>query len=1000
MVIGVDKKKGILVLCFLLILTFVLFLTSISFASVGSLCCGDLNCDSGEYCDGYLIGECYNTSPSDPEYGCPFECGPYYATPNGTNGSCEMIGNCYNDTDCSSGYYCDQGGTWNCEQIGECLNDGNCVSSYGSGYRCNASWWCEYYYVQCFLDKDNDGYTNGTYEYAASCSPDYYLETHFTNISEIDCDDNITNCTTDCFTLAYLDNDGDGFGDTSISAMSCEGLGNYVLDNTDCDDNTSIRFPGNIESCDGIDNNCSGFLDYNAYEFSFSTGNEVCTNGLDDDCDGLSDYDDSDGLPGDSDCQIQLENDPAISDSLIYIGETIDIVCSLNTSGVNSVYAFIENANSDQIYNPATDYFCGSSETNGSWSGLNWSIGNCETPLPISSYDVVCKINTSKSSVPPGSDTTTENFNVTGCSPGTRLCASGYCSSHCYNLGSGYDIDGDGILNKDDPDIDGPGDGFDNTNDFTDSDGNGINNDVDVDIDADNISNIFDPNIDGDGLDNYYNPDIDGDGIHNLIDIDNDNDGILDFDDDDIDGDGILNVNDDYFGNNTLCGTWTAQGTGGSCSNIDNDDDNDGIYNWNDDTPTGIGTVYDIDGDGTLNQINVPNIGGASYPLDINGDGVIDQNEASYYNDYISGVFDDDIDGDGLNNSVDPDIDGDGILNLIDIDMDGDMILNVYDKDDDADGILDYNETTFLDNGLIMPVNEASCNYDGNCDSGESCLCFDCFGKEDSCSQIGGTFRCALGDCLTSYCGNGIVDNSSGEECDDGNWDQNDSCVYCRNAVCGDEYIYSKFEDCDAGVQNGVLSCASDCYFDYTAASNISKGRILNKTEYDSKVNGSMIRMYLVDFMLNSNPAYALFNVLSPLSYNLNKYVTPDNCLLSTKPGESCNQIWFVKVDDVSDMEIYNLPGDLIAGNTSPMDPIMPLRLYPNYEFINESYDVEVVNTVELKVKITPNETLPTEGVNITSYPVYWKPTWNCLSGYTLAIDAEGNPYCEPDDVT
>lgn len=56
----------------------------------------------------------------------------------------------------------------------------------------------------------------------------------------------------------YADTDGDGFGDSNLIETSCFASSGYVVLNTDCDDSEPDNFPGNIEVCDGMDNNCSG----------------------------------------------------------------------------------------------------------------------------------------------------------------------------------------------------------------------------------------------------------------------------------------------------------------------------------------------------------------------------------------------------------------------------------------------------------------------------------------------------------------------------------------------------------------------------------------------------------------------------------------------------------------------------------------------------------------------------------------------------------------------
>jgi len=109
------------------------------------------------------------------------------------------------------------------------------------------------------------------------------------------------------------------------------------------------------------------------------------------------------------------------------------------------------------------------------------------------------------------------------------------------------DTDNDGILNRDDPDVNGDGI-VDNSlvpvspEEDTDEDGNlDIN---DGDIDGDLVNNADDPDVNGDDV--VDNPlvqdpvgDIDGDGIPNIDDPDIDGDGIPNGDDGDIDGDGV-----------------------------------------------------------------------------------------------------------------------------------------------------------------------------------------------------------------------------------------------------------------------------------------------------------------------------------------------------------------------------------------------------------------------------------------------------------------------------
>ncbi|HOG43140.1 MAG TPA: kelch repeat-containing protein, partial [bacterium] len=64
--------------------------------------------------------------------------------------------------------------------------------------------------------------------------------------------------------------------------------------------------------------------------------------------------------------------------------------------------------------------------------------------------------------------------------------------------------------------------------------------------------------------------------------------------------------------------------------------------------------------------------------------------------------------------------------------------------------------------------------------------------------------------CKNAICGDGFV-WSGNEECDDANDDNTDACVECANAYCGDGFIHSGVEECDDGNTNDGDGCDSNC---------------------------------------------------------------------------------------------------------------------------------------------------------------------------------------------
>lgn len=124
-----------------------------------------------------------------------------------------------------------------------------------------------------YLDADVDGYGNQAIWVSEMSQPGGYV------IDNTDCDDTRSgvypgaqescngldddcNGTTDegCSTY-YLDNDGDGFGDPVDWVVDMQQPVGHVLDNTDCDDTIATVYPGAMEVCNGIDENCNSQVD-------------------------------------------------------------------------------------------------------------------------------------------------------------------------------------------------------------------------------------------------------------------------------------------------------------------------------------------------------------------------------------------------------------------------------------------------------------------------------------------------------------------------------------------------------------------------------------------------------------------------------------------------------------------------------------------------------------------------------------------------------------------
>ncbi|HYV94116.1 MAG TPA: MopE-related protein [Chitinophagales bacterium] len=126
-----------------------------------------------------------------------------------------------------------------------------------------------------YRDQDGDGYGNGSPTTQACSAPSGYVS------NSTDCNDNSVtvhpgatetcnsiddNCNgqTDegVLTTFYRDQDGDGYGNASVTTQACSVPSGYVFNSTDCNDNSASIHPGATETCaNNIDDNCNGQID-------------------------------------------------------------------------------------------------------------------------------------------------------------------------------------------------------------------------------------------------------------------------------------------------------------------------------------------------------------------------------------------------------------------------------------------------------------------------------------------------------------------------------------------------------------------------------------------------------------------------------------------------------------------------------------------------------------------------------------------------------------------
>jgi hypothetical protein len=128
-----------------------------------------------------------------------------------------------------------------------------------------------------YLDSDGDLYGNANVSVDACDQPSSYVAdatdcddvttatnpgaTETCNSVDDDCDGTVDEADASDATTWYEDADSDTYGNSASSTVACDQPTGFVTDATDCDDAANGVNTGATETCDGVDNNCSGTID-------------------------------------------------------------------------------------------------------------------------------------------------------------------------------------------------------------------------------------------------------------------------------------------------------------------------------------------------------------------------------------------------------------------------------------------------------------------------------------------------------------------------------------------------------------------------------------------------------------------------------------------------------------------------------------------------------------------------------------------------------------------
>jgi len=547
--------------------------------------------------------------------------------------------------------------------------------------------------------------------------------------------------------------------DTAGDVCDPDDDNDMVADEDDCQPYVSAVFPGAVEQCNGVDDNCNILVDE-----GFN----------DNDNDGLKDCadtdDDNDGFVDDLDC---APLDPSVHPEAAELCDGEDNNCD---DDVDEGFPDTDGDGDPDCLDDDVDQ-----------DGVDNDDDNCPVDANSNQED---------------QDLDGQGDACDGDVDGDGI---GNALDNCPGLFNPMQGDGDGDGAGDACDADADGDGVDDSADNCvgvknpgqeDLDDDGLGDVCDDDDDGDNVPDASDncpmtPNpaqedSDFDGKGDACEDDIDGDfipdtadncvGVKNPGQEDLDQDGVGDACDDDDDGDSVPDSLDNCAGvENTGQEDLDQDGLGDVC---DTDIDGDGIANGLDNCVEQFNPPqFDLDGDGE----------GDVCDSDADGDGVDDSE------DNCVGVKNgqEDLDDDGLGDACDDDIDGDGDLNLKDcephdpaihkgadelcdgIDNNCNNLVDEGFNDNDSDGLKDCVDADDDNDGDPDDTDCASLDPDIHVGAGEKCngLDDDCNGAVD---EGLGLLACGLGECEHSVeaCADGQLqfcnpyEGAGPEECD------------------------------------------------------------------------------------------------------------------------------------------------------------------------------------------------------------------------------------------